>query len=345
MPQYVPFVNEPGSSTDVPAQIHSAADRRQSSRLHVQPDELQRTAGRHRHAHRLRSRRPRTGPSRTTPTTQPTARRCRSNRASPSNWKPTSAASTAPGWYIKVKATKGDANIHQTKLVFPATCPSRLTTIQKACRRPHLQREPGELLAGRLRDRNRDREHAGAEIAAGRARLPRLARERVFPDAEFVLQGEGVGCCSTVRPSSRRPAQQRRHQLDLRIRSRRAGRNVRSQPSAWAALGLQRLRQPVRRETDDADLLPGQNGAKMTSTTKIKLLWLRRGPPPQGNRSADRPEEVQENLEQEQAGKLRKGCPPQVRADRMPQAESQEEARRLRNSRPQEVRGEAKKKK
>src|SRR5258708_39462247 len=59
------------------------------------------------------------------------------------------------GMTVKVVANKGDANIKKTKLVFPTSIPSRLTTIQ-SLRRPHLKRQPGDV-PRRVSDRDGDR--------------------------------------------------------------------------------------------------------------------------------------------------------------------------------------------
>ena len=188
--------------------------------------------------------RPKAASRSTRRSTSPTARRCRSNRAV-GRARTQRQPHRRHGPRRQAQSGQRRSQHPQDEARLPDDDPVAPDDDPESLRRPHLQRQPGEL-PRRLRDRHRDREHAGAEIAARRPGLPRLARERVLPGRRV----RAAGRRHQARARRQDGHQKRHHELELRIRPRRAGRNAsksncraaRTPPSAASATCAPRRR-------------------------------------------------------------------------------------------------------
>ena len=201
--------------------------------------------------------------------------------------------SLGTGLKITVKSGAGQANILGTKLEFPATIPSRITTLQKSCRDTVFNVNPASCSPESI-------------VGTGTAHTPVLKApltgpiylvshgNAAFPDAEFVLQGEGIklildgktdiekvnGKSVTISTFETVP--------DAPVESFEVSL-PRGTKSAFSGFGDLCTEKPVM-----PTLFTGQNGATVKSTTKINVTGC---PPPKGgvlhSRNAD---ELAKNL-------------------------------------------------
>ena len=202
----------------------------------------------------------------------------------------------------------GQANIHKVDLTIPASLPSRLTTIQKACLEAAFNANPASCDEGSMIGEGIVHTPVFKNPLRGPAYLVSHGGA-AFPDVEFVLQGEGV----TVVLDGKTVHPQRDHLLEIRNLAGRAVHELRNDLPGRPAFGADAKRarkgrlQPLQNEPRAADGThrPERRVHRRDHTGPGDRLPRGRGV--QGNQGAEAregAEGLQEGQEEEQARRV-----------------------------------------
>jgi hypothetical protein len=271
IPQYAPFVNEPGTSTGLPAQIHQLRINVNRPGFTFNPTNCNELQG----SYTLKGYGPGGSEGSVSGAYPYHAANC---GALP--FKPRIAVELetnvsrldGTGMHITVEANKGDANIGQTKLEFPTVVPARLPTLHKACLDSVFNVNPAGCSPESV-------------VGTATAYTPVLKSPLIgpvylvshgnaaFPDSEIVLQGEGVRLLldgkTFIPPSG--PTKGVTSSTFETIPDAPVTKFEVSLPrgphSAFSGFGDLCTEKPTM-----PSFFTGQNGAKLTMRTQIKLL-------------------------------------------------------------------------